>query len=396
MSSSPPPYFETLHDSAGHAQPPIVHARSLPAATGVFTTVSKHGDATLRLTAQHDNIDLPVYDIAGVVAGTVELTKTDHIVTVEVKVDGHLRLIETGEDGHSDTMLVSETTVLWAAEGKDSELVRPSVLPFSVTLPPTFEADGETHALPPTYSVERSGIPGFSATVEYSISAIIHKHPSILHPASLLHSGNTTVSTPFIYNPRTRPVHPVPPSLKYADGGFIDDPEWQRHESVIKSSPGADGVQDIVARLHLPARGIFCASEPIPFYLTIECDASSLAAFQQFAPTTGNSGNTGATQVRLMRQSRMHIRNPRNPDAKTDMWRDDYIGEGTFTIVGNSPTSVSYSGEIKRAAVEVTSFKSRGLMVQDFIALSVTPSSANPPIVGMRKAVQVWLTTDAQ
>ncbi|KAJ7034121.1 hypothetical protein C8F04DRAFT_1102328 [Mycena alexandri] len=392
-ATTSPSYSEALHDSAGPGQHPIVHA-SLPKATGDFTRVSKHGDATLRLTAQHDNIDLPAYEVGGVVAGTVELSKTDHISTVEFKVEGHLRVIETGEDGHFDATLVSETTVLWVAEGNDS--VCPSVLPFSVTLPTTFVNEGETYALPPTYSVERSGIPGFSATVQYSISAIIHKRPSLLHPAPLLHLGNTIVSTPFIYNPRTRPAHPIPPSLKYADGGFIEDSEWQRHESVIKPSPGADGLQDIVAKFYLPARRIFCGSDPIPFHLTIESDAPSLAAFQQFAPTTGNSENAGATQVQIIRQSKVHVKNAVNPNARTDMWREDYIGKGTFKIVDNSPTSMSYTGEIKVAAAEVTSFKSAGLTVQDFVSLSVTPPGANPPIVGMRKAVQVWLTTDAQ
>jgi hypothetical protein len=63
-----------------------LNARSLPQATGNFIKSSKGGDAKLRLTAQEDKINLPVYGAAGVVEGTVELAKTDNISTVEVTV----------------------------------------------------------------------------------------------------------------------------------------------------------------------------------------------------------------------------------------------------------------------------------------------------------------------
>ncbi len=63
-----------------------LNARSLPQATGNFIKSSKSGNAKLRLTAQENNIDLPIYGTGGVVEGTVELTKTDNISTVEITV----------------------------------------------------------------------------------------------------------------------------------------------------------------------------------------------------------------------------------------------------------------------------------------------------------------------
>lgn len=63
-----------------------LNTRLLPHYTGTFVKSSKSGDAKLRLTAQQDGVDLPVYGLGSVVEGTVELTKTDNISTVEVKV----------------------------------------------------------------------------------------------------------------------------------------------------------------------------------------------------------------------------------------------------------------------------------------------------------------------
>jgi hypothetical protein len=57
-----------------------------PRPSGNFVKVSKNGRVSLRLIAQEDNISLPVYGNAGVVEGTVEISKTDGISSVEVKV----------------------------------------------------------------------------------------------------------------------------------------------------------------------------------------------------------------------------------------------------------------------------------------------------------------------
>lgn len=64
----------------------VIHAHSLPQATGTFIVTSNNGNAKLRLTAQEDKIELPVYGTGGVVAGTIELTKTESISSVEVTV----------------------------------------------------------------------------------------------------------------------------------------------------------------------------------------------------------------------------------------------------------------------------------------------------------------------
>jgi len=58
--------------------------RSLP--SGNFIKGSKGGGVILRLNAQEDNVELPVYGMGGQVTGTVELSKTEAVQSVEVKV----------------------------------------------------------------------------------------------------------------------------------------------------------------------------------------------------------------------------------------------------------------------------------------------------------------------
>lgn len=67
-----------------------LNARSLPRPTGNFVKTSKHEDVKLRLAAQDDKLELPVYNIGASVEGAVELTKADSISSVELKVTSFL------------------------------------------------------------------------------------------------------------------------------------------------------------------------------------------------------------------------------------------------------------------------------------------------------------------
>jgi len=90
-------------------------------------------------------------------------------------------------------------------------------------------------------------------------------------------------------------------------------------------------------------------TQPIPFYLILESSAVSLAAFLPFSPTAGTLGPRKVMRVQLMRQTTVDVRygqvtsliscvhiytrNTTIAGVKTDIWRVDYIGEGTFTLV---------------------------------------------------------------
>lgn len=57
-----------------------------PQHSGTFVKHSQAGNTFLRLSAQQDDVSLPVYGSSALVEGTVELTKTEGVISVEVKV----------------------------------------------------------------------------------------------------------------------------------------------------------------------------------------------------------------------------------------------------------------------------------------------------------------------
>ncbi|KAJ7490309.1 hypothetical protein B0H11DRAFT_2010012 [Mycena galericulata] len=373
----------------------------LPHYTGSFVKSSKSGDATLRLTAQQDKIDLPVYGSGGVVEGTVELTKTEDISNVEVKIEGRFQVKEIAEGGETDTKLRLDTALLWIKDASNS--VCPSTLRFSLKLPATFQYEGRSYPLPPSHSIKLKGLPGFYATIDYSVSAVINKPHSVPNLVPLVRSkklginiGNTTVSTPFVYAPRTRPAVPLPAPLARGEGGFLEWPDWRVYQSVLKASSKAGGAQDINVRLYFPASRIFCASQPIPFHVTFESSAYSLAAFLPYGPTTGKSGKLRATRIQLMRQSTVDVRGTAIHGTKTDIWRVDSLGEGKFRHAGDGATWMAFSGEIELEPIKVMGFAIAGFSVKDCILLTVTPPDVTKAaFISIRETIPVRLTTDA-
>ena len=139
---------------------------------------------------QRDNATLPEYGRAGVVEGMVELKSVDNIVSVDIKVsscdllrtsiqdlivhqiEGSLRLKEIAEGGTSTSALCLNVKNLWIRN--DSEPC-PSSLPFALALPLTFSDGKATYPLPPSYEAHLSGVPGFTANIDYSVSATVSR-----------------------------------------------------------------------------------------------------------------------------------------------------------------------------------------------------------------------------
>jgi hypothetical protein len=84
-----PSYSAEPHE---HEQRIALADRSRSRPSGVFVKSSRRGDVSLRLNGQEDNIDLPVYGSQGSVEGRIELSKTEQIISVEVKVRCRLQL----------------------------------------------------------------------------------------------------------------------------------------------------------------------------------------------------------------------------------------------------------------------------------------------------------------
>ncbi|EIW59119.1 uncharacterized protein TRAVEDRAFT_71303 [Trametes versicolor FP-101664 SS1] len=366
--------------------------RPAPRPVGDFVKQSKGGNVSLRLFAQEDNVSLPVYGSAAAVEGAINLTKTDGVTAVEVKIEGSLKLQEVAEGGTTTHKLCLSKVTLWSKE-TDSEPC-PASLKFSLTLPETFSDGKDTYPLPPTHNVHLSGVPGFDANIEYGVSATVVKGKV----SSLLQRlTNSSISTPFIYHPRSRPALPLPePMYQSHDmSGLAESPDWRCWESTMKAR--TSGGKDIHCQLYLPSLRVFSISQPIPFHIMFSSSAFSLAAYLPYGPTaTILAPNKQFTRIKVVRQSIVDVRNALVLGTKTDIWRVDTIGEAECRHSGDGSDWLSFVGEIRLDdSVKVGGFKAGGLTVKDFIELSmIPPDPVKCPFREMRLVIPIRLTTD--
>ncbi|KAJ7842864.1 hypothetical protein B0H14DRAFT_2359376 [Mycena olivaceomarginata] len=343
----------------------------------------------MRITAQEDEIDLPVYGTGDVVAGTIEVTKTENISSVDVTVEGRVKVHELGEGGRTEATISVGPVKLWIKA--DDNAVCPSSLSFSVMLPTTFQEEGRSYPLPPSHFAHLEGVPGFDANINVSVQRSLVVSCIRTIPTKVEISFGT-LSTPFIYQPRSRPAHPIPAPLDCNNAGFIARPEWKMYSSVVKAHPNERGLQDIVVKFYIPKSRIFWVGEAIPFHITFEGTSDSLAGFMPYRPT----GELNITRFQLIRQSCADVRHADFlrtvvHNIKTNRWRRDCFGEGVFRPAAEGATWMSFSGEIPIEPITVTGFQLRHFSVTDW--LTVTPPTKSP-FVGIRKAIPVKLTTD--
>ncbi|KAJ7195267.1 kinase-like domain-containing protein [Mycena rebaudengoi] len=355
-----------------HNQFLAIYARSLPQATGTFIVTSNN--VKLRLTAQEDKIELPVYGTGGVVAGTVELTKMENISSVEVTVEGRVKVHETGEGyGRAEIPISVGQVNLWSKT--DNNSVCPSSLPFSVTLPITTLQDGRSYPLPPSHSAHLEGVPGFRADIDYSTSVLVKAKKKFR--SSL---GSTTVSTPFIYQPRSRPAHPIPAPLDCGRAGFIARRGWKMYSSVAKANPNEGGIQNIAVKFYIPESRIFWVGKAIPFHVTFEGTSDSLAWFRSYGP----AGELNAPRLQLIRQSSADVRCVDVPFGLSVIRAKDELTEEL----------ISFSGEIQIEPIKVVGFQLRHFSVRDYLTMT-PPDTTKSPFAGFRETIPVQLTTDA-
>ncbi|KAF7799712.1 hypothetical protein EIP86_010954 [Pleurotus ostreatoroseus] len=357
--------------------------RGHPRPSGEFTKHSRSGGVSLRFPGQDRNATLPVYGNAGVVEGVVEVAKPEGVHSVEVKVKGTLLLKEIAEGGAVNYELCLSRLSLW---NKDRDAGScPSSLPFVLTLPATFNDGKHDYPLPPTHEVHLSGLPGFRATVEYSVTATVDRGSLVKKAAATLmpKQNNNAVSTPFVYYPRTRPAAPLPPPMIASNKapGVVESADWRCFEAAIPAR--ASGVSDIISKLYIPASRVFCMSERIPFHLTLSSTAYSLAAFMPYGPTPS-----------LL--SPIDVRNTVVFGTKTDIWRISSIGNGRFRRAIDGPDFLSFAGEITISEdVRIPGFKAGGLSIKDSIVLTmVPPDISKSPFDEFRCVVPIRLTTD--
>ncbi|KAH6912685.1 hypothetical protein BKA70DRAFT_772091 [Coprinopsis sp. MPI-PUGE-AT-0042] len=394
----------SLHGTPVYSYEPRDHerrlamgARRMAEPTGTFVKQSRNRNASLHLAARGDNPTLPTYSSGSYVKGFVQLSKNDGITGVEVKLEGSLKLREIAEGGHSTVRLCFSTKTLWTRQ-REGQMC-PEMLDFSLPFPETFVHDGVTYPLPPTFDIKLSGLPGFTANIDYSVSALISDvtGPALKTKAIGLLAGTSNVSTPILYNPRTQPPSPLPPSLLTDSTGFVPTDDWTCVESSIAAK--GKGAQDIKTKLYIPASKTFSVVESIPFHLLLSSTPASLATFLPLSPALNTLGRPKALRLQVMRQSTVDVRNVIGSSraAGREMWRIDCVGEASFKLTADAPSWIAYSGQIPlNENIKTSGFRAAGLSVKDCLLLTLNPPDlARCPFGDLRQVVGVRLTTDA-
>ncbi|KAI0269976.1 hypothetical protein BC834DRAFT_864329 [Gloeopeniophorella convolvens] len=368
------------------------HLPARPAAE--FVKDSKKGAIRLRLAGQEDGVAVPVFGVRGPVDGTLDVLKPDGLAFVAVRVEGTLKVKEVAGGGTTTSVLCSETRTLWR-RGVDPDPCPPS-LPFSVALPATFTDERGTYNLPPTYEAHLTGLPGFTANVDYSVTAVASKTKN-----AKLGIGATTVSTPFEYYPRTRPAQPLPAPMDAisVSPGLRLTPDWRAHESsIVARAPGA-APKAVVCRFFLPASHVLCMRRAIPYHVVFAGPAVALATLLPVLPSrSGMPSVRGArARIQLLRQTSVDVKGEYAPaGATSEMWRVRSIGEGSLFRTGDGPDWLSFSGEVAvNDDVAIGGFKAAGLWVKDCVVLTIAPPDPlKGPVGDMRCVVPVRLVTD--
>ncbi|KAF9242652.1 hypothetical protein BU15DRAFT_86833 [Melanogaster broomeanus] len=330
--------------------------------------------------------------------GMVDISKTEGITSVEVLIEGTLKLEEVAESGMATHNLCLSKSMLWVKD-RVRDAPCPNSLRFSLTLPSTFPDGDKTYPLPPSFEAHLSGLPGFRANINYSVSAVVVKPSDVqnLVKSTLFRKDDWIVTTPFVYLPRTRPSVPIPIPLtaNAPRGGFTETSQWKVFPSTAAANQ--QGMQDLVVKLYLPATRIFCVRQPIPFHLSFQSNAVSLAAFLPFAPAAGLlAPKRQLTRIQLMRQTTVDVRNAIVLGTKTDIWRTDCIGEGAFRHAGDGPEWVAFSGEIFIGDhITIGGFRAGGFSVRDCLVLTMSPPDLiKSPFKELRMVVPIRLATD--
>ena len=88
---------------------------------------------------------------------------------------------------------------------------------------------------------------------------------------------------------------------------FIETEDWRLSEATMKARIA--GGKDIVTHLYIPASRVFSITEAIPFHITFNSSAFSLAAFMPYGPTASIlAPNKQFTRIRVARQSIVDVR----------------------------------------------------------------------------------------
>lgn len=140
--------------------------------------------------------------------------------------------------------------------------------------------------------------------------------------------GQSAVSTPFIYLPRTCPSSPLPGPLQ-GSGDVPESADWKTYEATVNAR--SDGARPINVRFFVPKSHVFCKTEPIPFHVSFVSSAVTLASLLPYLTTEDNPAGKSSTRIQLLRQICVNVKDEYSQTtANTELWKVIKLGEGTM------------------------------------------------------------------
>ena len=123
---------------------------------------------------------------------------------------------------------------------------------------------------------------------------------------SLAHTQtHRTLSTPFIYYPRSAPARGIPPRLqpRTTSPGLHIAPEWRVHTGTIAARlPGLS--KSIVCKFYTPASHVVCMRRAIPYHITFIGPGLALTTLLTYMPSrTGAAAVRACSRIQLIRQT---------------------------------------------------------------------------------------------
>ncbi|KAJ6562878.1 hypothetical protein DFH09DRAFT_1479060 [Mycena vulgaris] len=386
---SPSPAVPSYSPEPAHDEQRVEHTpRTRLHPTGNY--IAKSGRDAVVLTEQEENAKLPTYGRHASINGFVTLEDRETVSQIVLKIKGKMEVMST-EGGSMTSKLVNDSYTLWSSQ-KSHTSACPSAVPFSVVLPSKFQdCNGISHALPPSYEVPYSSIPGLFFKSSYTISVTITR---ILNRKFHFLSKSKTISTRFTYSPRMQPWRPTPhPSDFFSDVKTMPE-EWRQVITEMKPRKNS-AVQPVDMHLFLPMVEIFGLEDTIPFHVQL---TGPVASLREFLPEPGDAASPrNATIVcTLLRQIVVELNGRRAV-------RNQVIGHAKLcsrppgAAADAHEASLDWDGEVcSKADTTVGMFDSGCFRLQDFIVVELRPpNSQTSQFTTLRQSHPIKLVTDS-
>ncbi|KAF9262856.1 hypothetical protein L218DRAFT_959687 [Marasmius fiardii PR-910] len=385
--SSPPPSYSCALASGEQLIQRTPRARARP--SGTFKKLS--GGVTVALTEQEDDAVTPIYPRNSPLNGAVALEHRETVTEVKAKLVGQMRVIIPGVSTRTVSLVEKHQTLWSSTSTAGSSSICPGTLPFSFSLPSTFEDKNKSYSLPPSFDLSCLGPSGLTATSKYWLEIKVVKG----HGRGIgLWMKTKKINIPLKIQHRSRPPRPISAECDLFSDIKVSPEEWHQTMTTIPSrSP--ETIPPVNAHVFIPSTKVFAYSETVPLHIQLTGPICSLRDL------CGPSGETPSVQVNLLRQVSLDINGQK-------AWRNNILAYGKLWPIPPPVSSITntacsredslnWQGELQiPKSLSSPSFNAGDLNVKDFIVLTVLPAEPRKSLLKYHQStVSIKVVSDS-